>query len=142
MATWFIDTGFAIALCVRRDKYHSQAAALASEIERTGTLLVTTHAVILEIGAALSKLDIRADSAILMRSLLSDASVQVLPSDAVRMHKALGLFEQRPDKEWSLCDCTSFVVMQELGITQALSTDHHFDQAGFTALLLHGTLAH
>jgi uncharacterized protein len=142
MAVWFIDTGFAIALCVRRDKFHAIAAALASEIERTATQLVTTHAVVLEIGAALSKLDIRADSAVLMRSLLTDPSVQVLPSDAVRMHKALTLFEQRPDKEWSLCDCTSFVVMQEMGITHALSTDHHFDQAGFAALLLQEAVKH
>ena len=66
----------------------------------------------------------------------------VSPSDDVRMDKALTLFEQRPDKEWSLCDCTSFVVMQELGITEALSTDHHFDQAGFTALLLREPVEH
>jgi predicted nucleic acid-binding protein len=65
MATWFIDTGFAIALCVRRDKFHTKAALLASEIERNATQLVTTYAVLLEIGAALSKLDIRADSATL-----------------------------------------------------------------------------
>ena len=142
MASWFIDTGFAIALCVRRDKFHARAALLASEIERAATLLVTTHAVILEIGAALSKLDVRADSARLMRSLLTDASVMVLPNDDERMNTALTLFEQRPDKEWSLCDCTSFVVMQELGITQALSTDHHFDQAGFTALLLRDPVEH
>jgi uncharacterized protein len=142
MAAWFIDTGFAIALCVRRDRFHAKAASLALDIERRATLLVTTHAVILEIGAALSKLDIRADSATLMRSLLTDASVLVLPSDVVRMNKAITLFEQRPDKEWSLCDCTSFVMMQELGITQALSTDHHFDQAGFTALLLQEPVKH
>lgn len=90
----------------------------------------------------MSKLDVRASGAVLMRSLLTDASILVLPSDAVRMHKALRLFEQRPDKEWSLCDCTSFVVMQELSITQALSTDHHFDQAGFTALLLQEPIKH
>jgi uncharacterized protein len=142
MTSWFIDTGFAIALCVRRDRFHAKAALLASEIERDAIPLVTTHAVVLEIGAALSKLDVRADSAMLMRALLTDASVLVLPSDAVRMNKALTLFEQRPDKEWSLCDCTSFVVMQELGITQALSTDHHFDQAGFTALLLQESIKH
>lgn len=136
MPTWFIDTGFAIALCVRRDKFHAKAASLAADIERDSTSLVTTYAVVLEIGAALSKIDIRESGAALIRSLLSDASIQVLPSDAVGMNKALALFEQRPDKEWSLCDCTSFVVMQELGIVQALSTDHHFDQAGFTALLL------
>lgn len=142
MAYWFIDTGFAIALSVRRDKFHGKAALLASGIQHNATQLVTTHAVLLEIGAALSKLDIRADGATLIRSLLNDTSVQVLPSDAQRMDKALRLFEQRPDKEWSLCDCTSFVVMQEMGITQALSTDHHFDQAGFTALLLQEVLKH
>lgn len=140
MVSWFVDTGFAIALSVRRDRFHARAALLASEIERTKTLLVTTHAVILEIGAALSKLDTRADGATLMRSLLADPTVRVVPHDALLMNKALSLFEQRPDKEWSLCDCTSFVVMQDLGITHALSTDRHFDQAGFTALLLENSL--
>ena len=140
MVSWFVDTGFAIALSVRRDRFHARAALLASEIERTKTLLVTTHAVILEIGAALSKLDTRADGATLMRSLLADPTVRVVPHDALLLNKALSLFEQRPDKERSLCDCTSFVVMQDLGITHALSTDRHFDQAGFTALLLENSL--
>lgn len=140
MVSWFVDTGFAIALSVRRDRFHARAALLASEIERTKTLLVTTHAVILEIGAALSKVDTRADGATLMRSLLADPTVRVVPHDALLMNKALSLFEQRPDKERSLCDCTSFVVMQDLGITHALSTDRHFDQAGFTALLLENSL--
>jgi uncharacterized protein len=142
MTTWFIDTGFAIALAVRRDKFHSKAALLASEIERNRHRLVTTHAVILEIGAALSKLDIRAEGAVLIRSLLTDATVHVLPNDAQLLQQALSLFEERKDKEWSLCDCTSFVVMRDLGIVHALSTDHHFDQAGFTALILQDTLQH
>lgn len=45
------------------------------------------------------------------------------------------LFESRPDKHWSLTDCTSFVIMEEHGMTEALTADHHFQQAGFTALL-------
>jgi uncharacterized protein len=142
MASWFVDTGFAIALSTRRDKFHAAAALLAAEIQRDQIELVVTHAVILEIGAALCKLDLRADAAVLMRSLLSDATVRVVAADAELMHKALTLFEQRPDKEWSLCDCTSFVVMQDLGISHALSTDHHFGQAGFTALLLQERFAH
>jgi uncharacterized protein len=142
MATWFIDTGFAIALAVRRDKYHARAAGLASEIQRNQIQLVTTHAVILEIGAALSKQELRADAAALMRSLLQDNAIQVLPIDEASLAKALDLFEKRLDKDWSLCDCTSFVVMQELGISQALSTDHHFDQAGFVALLLRESQVH
>lgn len=140
MASWFVDTGFAIALSVRRDRFHARAALLASEIERTQTLLATTHAVILEIGTALCKLDTRAEGATLMRSLLTDETVRVVPQDTALINRALSLFEQRPDKEWSLCDCTSFVVMQDLGITHALSTDRHFDQAGFTALLLADSL--
>jgi uncharacterized protein len=142
MSPWFIDTGFAIALAVRRDTHHARAAWLASEIQRTQTQLLTTHAVILEIGAALSKLELRAEGAALIRSLFQDTSVKIVPVDEQLLIKALDLFEQRPDKDWSLCDCTSFVVMQQMNITQALSTDHHFDQAGFVALLLRDNQIH
>ena len=44
-------------------------------------------------------------------------------------------WESRPDKEWSLVDCASFVVMQQRGLTEVLTTDHHFEQAGFVRLL-------
>jgi len=45
------------------------------------------------------------------------------------------MYQRRPDKNWSLTDCISFVVMQDHGITEALTGDHHFEQAGFVALL-------
>jgi predicted nucleic acid-binding protein len=45
------------------------------------------------------------------------------------------LWESRPDKSWSLVDCSSFVVMQQRALTSALTTDHHFEQAGYTRLL-------
>ena len=49
---------------------------------------------------------------------------------------ALQLFQARADKEWGLTDCVSFVVMQERAITDALTADAHFQQAGFRSLLL------
>ena len=60
---------------------------------------------------------------------------RVAPADPVLFEEGIKLFEARPDKEWSLTDCISFVVMQREGITEALTGAHHFEQAGFVALL-------
>ena len=142
MRAWFIDTGFVIALSAPKDNFHTRAAVLAQQIARDQIPLVTTYAVLLEIGAALSKLNFRVAAAQLLQSLYNDAHVQILPNDAALTQSSLDLFAQRPDKEWSLCDCTSFVVMQNLKISSALTTDHHFSQAGFSALLLQEQLTH
>jgi predicted nucleic acid-binding protein len=48
---------------------------------------------------------------------------------------AVELLKARPDKNYSLCDAISFLVMGQRAITQALTTDHHFEQEGFTRLL-------
>jgi predicted nucleic acid-binding protein len=45
------------------------------------------------------------------------------------------LYRARADKDWSLTDCISFVVMEERGIADALTGDRHFEQAGFQAML-------
>jgi uncharacterized protein len=50
--------------------------------------------------------------------------------------RGMEVFRQRPDKSWSLTDCLSFVLMQDQQLTDALTCDHHFVQAGFRALLL------
>jgi len=49
--------------------------------------------------------------------------------------RGLDLYCSRPDKSWSLTDCISFLVMEEHGVMEALTGDHHFVQAGFVALL-------
>jgi len=59
----------------------------------------------------------------------------VVPANVETFEKGVELYDARPDKEWSLTDCISFVVMSEEQITEALTSDHHFEQAGFTALL-------
>jgi hypothetical protein len=69
-----------------------------------------------------------------MKDLATDAETTVLVASQDLFDKAVTLFSARPDKEWSLTDCTSFVVMQEHGLSEALTSDHHFQQAGFTAL--------
>ena len=59
----------------------------------------------------------------------------VIPASTALMDRGIALFAARADKEWGLTDCISFVVMQEHNMTEALTADHHFEQAGFSALL-------
>jgi len=58
-----------------------------------------------------------------------------LPASQELFERGLNLYRQRPDKDWSLTDCISFVVMREHGVTKALTADRHFEQAGFAILL-------
>jgi predicted nucleic acid-binding protein len=57
------------------------------------------------------------------------------PASTTLLAQSLRLFSQRPDKEWGLTDCSSFVIMQQKGLYAALTADHHFEQAGFLPLL-------
>jgi predicted nucleic acid-binding protein len=72
----------------------------------------------------------------LLFSLEADPSVEIIPLTDQLYFRALQLFQEREDKEWGLTDCISFVVMDDEGITEALTADGHFRQAGFHALLL------
>ena len=64
-----------------------------------------------------------------------DPYTEVVPETTDLFKEGLKLYSSRPDKGWSLTDCLSFVVMKERGILDALTSDHHFNQAGFHALL-------
>jgi len=98
-------------------------------------LLVTTQAILLEIGNALSKQRYRAAAIQLLESLEADPKVEVVPLTERLYGLGFKLFREREDKEWGLVDCISFIVMQERGITEALTADNHFQQSGFRALL-------
>ncbi|MCA2710560.1 MAG: type II toxin-antitoxin system VapC family toxin [Microcystis sp. M015S2] len=135
MTEVFLDTSFAIALSSVTDRNHLRAVQLANQIETNKTRLVTTQAILLEIGNALSKQRYRAAAIQLLESLEIDPSVQVILLTNSLYRLAFNLFKQREDKEWGLVDCMSFIVMQDRGITDALTADTHFQQAGFRALL-------
>jgi uncharacterized protein len=135
MTEVFLDTSFAIALSSVTDQNHSRAVKLANQIESNSTRLVTTQAILLEIGNALAKQRYRASAIELLESLETDPNIEVVLLTNNLYRLALNLFKQREDKEWGLVDCISFIVMQDRGITDALTADTHFQQAGFRALL-------
>ena len=71
----------------------------------------------------------------LVEDYQNDPDCALIPAAESLWNAGLALYSERPDKQWSLTDCISFVVMKEQGLTEALTADHHFEQAGFAALL-------
>jgi predicted nucleic acid-binding protein len=91
--------------------------------------------VLVELGSALSRGSDRLVYLELLERLQSDRSTTIIPASASLFRQGIALFGKRRDKDWSLVDCISFVVMKERGLKEALTTDRHFAQAGFRALL-------
>lgn len=116
----------------RRDAWHTAAARAFDELSAG---IVTTEYVLLELGALMSRGYARAVFATFVERLRLDPLVEIIPASTAFFDEGLTLFVARPDKEWSLTDCISFVVMQKLGLGEALTTDRHFEQAGFSILL-------
>jgi uncharacterized protein len=132
---FFLDTSYSIALSVSKDYFHVKAIEIFKEITKNQSQIVTTQAVILEIGNALSRQQYRRAAVQIIEHFENDPNVKVVSLTTDVYRKAFELFRNRSDKEWGLIDCISFVVMEEDNITQALTADEHFIQAGFRALL-------
>ena len=135
MRSLFLDTAYVVALAIPADQYHGQALALADSFEQEHLRVVTTRAVLVEIGNALARPSYRAASIAYLQSLEQDPAAEIVPLTEELYSRAFDLYQSREDKEWGLVDCISFVVMEEQGITDALTADKHFEQAGFNVLL-------
>lgn len=77
----------------------------------------------------------RKKALVFLRSLLENPLIDIIWTNQDYYHQALTLLEARLDKTYSLCDATSFILMRERRITEALTTDKHFEQEGFVRLL-------
>ena len=128
----FADTGFFLALLNSRDQHHRRAVELNGSLAAP---LVTTNWVLLEVANALSATRSRAVFAQLRDRLRSTPGATILPADENLFDAGCSLYSSRPDKEWSLTDCISFVAMSGEELSDALTADHHFEQAGFHALM-------
>ena len=132
MIPLFADTSFYIAIVSVRDIAHAKAIA-AARAHHGST--VTTEYVLLEVANWLSRADDKPVFLDLHAQLKADPASDIVPVDSAIRDRGLALYETRRDKDWSLTDCVSFIVMRERGLDQALTSDHHFEQAGFTILL-------
>jgi predicted nucleic acid-binding protein len=128
----FADTAFYVAFHNRRAALHVRALEFASRLTAP---IVTTEFVLLEVANFFRRPGDRGMFAAFDGFLRSDSSTTIVPASSELYAQGRNLFAARSDKEWSLIDCTSFHVMTERGLTDALTADDHFEQAGFRALL-------
>jgi len=131
----FLDATYLIALATPRDQYHPAARELLELVVTRRARMVTTRAVLLEVGNSLADSNVRPAVVAALESCERDPLIEIVPLSEGLFAQAFSLFRQRPDKSWGLTDCVSFVVMRAQGIAQALTADEHFEQAGFVALL-------
>jgi predicted nucleic acid-binding protein len=133
----FVDTAGWACLFLRTEPYHLMARAWFDAELRQGVGLITTNYIVAELVALFtSPLRIpRPQQFQYIDTLKAAPYVQVVHIDPDLDAAAWALLKTRPDKSWSLVDAASFVVMSERGITEALTTDQHFEQAGFVRLL-------
>ncbi len=132
----FVDTAYINALFNTRDQWHAKAIEWQQKIAAENTPLITTQFVLAEIADSLAAVKFRRQAANIIHTLEESSLVKVVPASSELFHQALNLYENRLDKDWGLTDCISFVVMENYDLSDALSADNHFLQAGFRALLL------
>ena len=127
-----LDTGYFLALFNPRDALHARAEARSDSLD--GPFIVTEY-VLWECVNALSKPENRDTAHIIADYIQNGEMCQMISASPEMLAEGLRLHRQHRDKEWSLTDCISFHVMNTQGTTRALAHDHHFEQAGFEALL-------
>lgn len=132
MKAVFADSFYFFALLSPRDAAHSRAVEYSQRDRRP---IVTTTWILTEIADGLARSVNRSALNGLIKSIRQSETNRVVPASEELFDRALALYVSRLDKTWSLTDCVSFVVMNEEGLEEALTGDHHFEQAGFIPLL-------
>jgi uncharacterized protein len=133
----FVDTSGWASLFIPTESFHTQASQYFARAQQQHQTLTTTNYVVAELVALLGSRQRAPRNQIFqyIDSVKTAPFVELVHLDAATDAIAWELCKGRLDKAWSLVDCTSFIVMQQLGIQEALTTDQHFEQAGFIRLL-------
>lgn len=130
----FLDTAFIKALLNAFDEYHQQAKQLFPRV-RSAAEVWLTEAILVEVGNALSRLN-RNGAVQFIQQCYGTDNIQVVSVDTALLMQAMDLYQARPDKDWGLTDCISFIVMQQQDLVDAVTSDRHFLQADFRILMV------
>ncbi|CAD5915901.1 23S rRNA-specific endonuclease VapC20 [Planktothrix agardhii] len=131
----FVDTAAWLALINDKDYFHNSAVRIRKELKSQGYYFVTSDFVFLEVADALNNPKFRKNAIMFINRFKTLSDLLVIPVSDTLFQLGWQLYCQRLDKDWGLTDCISFVIMQRENITEAFTTDKHFEQAGFIRLL-------
>jgi predicted nucleic acid-binding protein len=131
----FMDSGGFLALWDSSDEHHKAAVQLQNELARKRRGFVTSEYIVDETVTLLSRRHSHAAAVDFLDTIERSDAVRLEWVGPERFWAATRFFGRHEDKEWSFTDCVSFTMMRELRIREAFTTDHHFRQAGFSALL-------
>ncbi|HEY3856301.1 MAG TPA: PIN domain-containing protein [Verrucomicrobiae bacterium] len=132
MSVVFADAFYFVARLNGRDQHHNRVVAFSRDFRAA---ILTTDWVLMEVADALAKSECRLRVREFMLHLRQAAACEIIPASRELFDRALELYHQHADKEWTLTDCSSVLVMRERGLTDVLTADRHFEQAGFNILL-------
>jgi len=132
-----MDTSGWANYLVKTEPFHTETSKLLQQCFIDNIELVTSNYILAELIALLySPLRVTKPQQIKILEAIKTASwVNVIHIHRAAEQQAYQLWKSRADKNWSLVDCSSFVLMQDKKITEAITSDHHFEQAGFIRLL-------
>jgi predicted nucleic acid-binding protein len=136
MSRVFADAGYWIALLNPKDSLHAKATELSQTLARVR--IVTSEMVLAEVLNAFARKGekLRTAACALVDQIRSSPNAEIVPVTSSAFRGALERYRSRVDKTWGLTDCTSFLIMEQKGIAEALSGDRDFQQAGFIALMV------
>jgi predicted nucleic acid-binding protein len=134
----FVDSVGWIALLNAADELHQKTDSIYKEMLKSGTLVLTSTAVLNEVANSLCQPKFRNSVVELYKTLKNSDRVDIVFVNKNLWSTGWRLFENRPDKSWSLTDCISMEIMKKYSLIDVLTNDKHFVQAGFKALLRNG----
>ena len=131
----FVDASGWIAIANKSDEWHFIAVKEYDSLFDEGANFITTSLAMIEFGNGLAAVEKRHLALALFERIKKSERIEVINISEDLDSRGWEMYKNRPDKEWGVTDCISFVVMQDRGLLEALTADHHFEQAGLQILL-------
>ena len=135
MTRVFLDTLGLVAVVNAADQWHAQAEPIWRRMMQSKARMVTTSLVLVELGDGLAKVHQRKLATQLYDRLGRSKRIEIIQITEQHVARGWELVRQRDVKDWGLTDCISMLTMNDLGLREVFTADHHFSQAGFEILL-------